>query len=107
MVSVTLSFFSLAKTGYNVNQPDPDEGRKSKQNPEMAPKFKLTSIIFHLLVTLFRVSSLTVFFACFQAWTMIILVACFAVNLMLFYGSDASYTMCWLLSAVSLFMPNG
>jgi len=107
IVSVTLSFFSLAKTGFNVNLPDPDEARKSKQHPENASKFKLTSALFHLLVTLFRVSSLTLFFACFQGWTVVVLAFCAAVNLLLFYFSQASFTMCVLLSAVSIFMPNG
>ena len=30
-VSVLLSFLSLAKTGYNVNKPDPDPDRKAAQ----------------------------------------------------------------------------
>ena len=35
-VSVLLSFLSLAKTGYNVNKPDPDPNRTAAQTKSNA-----------------------------------------------------------------------
>ena len=40
-VSVLLSFLSLAKTGYNVNKPDPDPDRKAAQTKDNARQVKV------------------------------------------------------------------
>ncbi len=107
VVSITLSFLSLAKTGYNVNVPDPDDQRASPQYPESAPRFSLTSILFHLVCVLFRVTSLSLFFACFSSYTLLIILTAFGINFGIYHACGASHTMTLLLGSVSIFMPNG
>ena len=70
-LSATISFLSLTKTGFNVNVPDPDEKRRSPQNPENAKFFPLTSLLFHFVCVLFRVGSLAYFFATVRGWVVL------------------------------------
>ena len=43
-VSVLLSFLSLAKTGYNVNKPDPDPDRKAAQTKANARQVHMDTL---------------------------------------------------------------
>ena len=107
-ITVILSFFSLAKTGYNVNVPDPDENRKSQQNKENVTRFWATSLPFHFVCVLFRVSSLAYFCANLSYWTVAIVLFTMVINiLILHYDAKATPTITILLGTVSVFMPNG
>ena len=66
VASVIFSFFSLSKTGFNVNCPDPDAKRQSQQYPGNSRFFSITSFVFHVICVLFRVSCLAYFFAIFR-----------------------------------------
>lgn len=107
-ITVALSFLSLTKTGFNVNVPDPDENRKNKQYPQNVPRFWLTSIPFHFVCVLFRVTCLAYFFANLSHWTFAIIAFTFIINmLILHYDAQATPTMTIVLGLVSIFMPNG
>jgi len=107
-VSVLLSFLSLAKTGYNVNKADPDPNRKAAQTKSNARFFTLTSVPFHLVCVLFRVSCLAYFFATFRYWTILVIFVGVGANIcILEWVVGTSHTVSFLLGAVSLFMPNG
>ena len=107
-ITILLSFISLAKTGYNVNVPDPDENRKSKQTPSNVKRFWLTSLPFHFVCALFRVSCLAYFLANLSTWTTLIIIFTIIINmLILYFDAKASPTVTILLGVVSVFMPNG
>ena len=52
--SVLMSFISLVKTAVNVNIPDPDPRRQTKQYKENVPCFKVSLWFFTLTTVLFR-----------------------------------------------------
>ena len=107
-ITIILSFVSLAKTGYNVNVPDPDEKRKSQQNPQNVKRFWSTSLPFHFICVLFRVSCLAYFFAALSTWTVLIIVLTMIINfLILHYDAKVIPTMTLVLGVVSVFLPNG
>jgi hypothetical protein len=107
-ITVLLSFISLAKTGYNVNLPDPDKRRKSPQFRENVKRFWLTSLPFQFICALFRVSCLAYFCATLSYWTTLITLAIIALNMAIFnFGAKSSPAMTVLLGTVSVFMPNG
>jgi len=51
--SITLSFLSLTKTGFNLNSPDPDEKRREQQFKEKSKlfinNFQFAKFIFYLI----------------------------------------------------------
>lgn len=105
---MALSFISLTKTGFNVNVPDPDPNRRDKQYAQNVPRFWMTSIPFHFVCVLFRVTCLSYFFANLSLWTILIIGFTIIINmLILHYDAKATPTMTILLGLVSVFMPNG
>ena len=67
----------------------------------------MTSVPFHLVCVLFRVSCLAYFFATFRYWTILVIAAGIGANIGILEWIGASNTVSFLLGAVSLFMPNG
>ena len=108
LLSIALSLASLSKTSINVNKPDPDDRRQSKQYPELSPKFLLTSILFNGFCVVFRLSSAAFFYATVRSWANLILFSIFIVNAVLFGTiATSNYVLIILLGAVSIFVPNG
>lgn len=107
-ITILLSFVSLAKTGYAVNVPDPDERRKARQVVSENSHFWITSIPFHFICVLFRVLSLAYFCANLSNWTFLIVFGTFAVNFaILHFAAESGIVISVLLSLVSVFVPNG
>ena len=91
-----------------MNVPDPDEKRKSQQNPQNVKRFWSTSLPFHFICVLFRVSCLAYFFAALSTWTVLIIVLTMIINfLILHYDAKVIPTMTLVLGVVSVFLPNG
>ncbi|TRY70957.1 hypothetical protein TCAL_05281 [Tigriopus californicus] len=105
--SIVLSFISLSKTGFNVNVPDEDPKRTSIQYKKNAKFFPLTSIVFHAVCVLFRVTCLSYFFATIRVWTILLIAVTILTNYLLFLKCGGSQTISILLGMVSVFMPNG